>query len=180
MNIQKSNIHPLFTEEQLQKRIQELGKQITEDYKDKNLILIGVLRGAFLFLADLCREINLDMKIDFLGLSSYGDRTSSSGIVRLTSDLSLSILDQDVLIIEDIIDTGLTMDYLYKNLETRRPRSLKCCALLDKPDRRLQSVHIDYVGFTIPDRFVIGYGLDYQNQYRNLPYIGVVEGIEDN
>ncbi len=180
MNIKRENIQPLFTEEQLQQRIKELADQITEDYKDKNLVVIGVLRGAFLFLADLCRQIPLDMKVDFLGLSSYGDRTSSSGVVRLTSDLSISIVDQDVLIIEDIIDTGLTMDYLYKNLATRRPRSLKCCALLDKPDRRIQDVHIDYIGFTIPDRFVIGYGLDYQNKFRNLPYIGIVEGIEDD
>jgi hypoxanthine phosphoribosyltransferase len=162
----------LLTEEQIHTRIQELGAQITQDYQDKDLVLVGVLRGSYLFLADLSRHIDLPVIVDFLAVSSYGTRTQSSGVVRLTSDLSTSIVDKDVLIVEDIIDTGLTMNYLIENLQTRKPRSIKVCALLDKPARNIQPVNVHYLGFEIPDKFVVGYGLDYMGRYRNLPYIG--------
>ncbi|MCB9639474.1 MAG: hypoxanthine phosphoribosyltransferase [Myxococcales bacterium] len=162
----------LLTEEQIQTRIRELGEQITQDYQDKDLVLVGVLRGSYLFLADLSRHIDLPLIVDFLAVSSYGTRTQSSGVVRLTNDLSMSIVDKDVLLVEDIVDTGLTMSYLIENLATRKPRSIKICSLLDKPARNIQPVNIDYLGFEIPDKFVVGYGLDYMGRYRNLPYIG--------
>lgn len=133
-----------------------------------------------MFMTDLARHMPFPLTIEFLGVSSYGDRTSSRGVVQLTCDLSCSVVGKDVIIVEDIIDTGLTMNYLLENFKTRQPSSLKVCSLLHKPDRKIKDVQIDYLGFTIPDRFVIGYGLDYLGQYRNLPYIGVVEGIEDD
>lgn len=170
-------IGTLISAEKLEERIAELGKQITADFQGKDLIVIGVLRGCFMFLTDLVRQIDLPLVVDFLGLSSYGGRTESSGVVRVTSDLSTNILDKDVLIIEDIVDTGLTMSYLMENMSTRKPRSLKVCTLLEKPDRNIKPCNLDYVGFTIPDEFVIGYGLDYDDKYRNLPYIGVVDGL---
>ena len=166
------SLEVLITEAELQARIKELGAQITQDYRDGDLVVVGVLRGCFLFLADLVRQIDTPTIVDFLGVSSYGTRTQSSGVVRLVSDLSLSVVDKDILLVEDIIDTGLTMDYLMQNLATRRPRSLKICSLLHKPARNLLPVKIDYLGFEIPDRFVVGYGLDYRNRYRNIPYIG--------
>jgi hypoxanthine phosphoribosyltransferase len=142
--------------------------------------MVGVLRGAYMFLTDLARHIQMPLTIDFLGVSSYGPRKTSSGVVRLTSDLSCSVVGRDVLIVEDIIDTGLTMNYLKDNFCTRKPNSVRVCSLLKKPDCIIQPIHIDYLGFEIEDRFVIGYGLDYKEKYRNLPYIGVVEGIEDD
>ncbi len=167
-------IEVLISEEQLQERIHELGAQIKEDYADsQELLLIGVLKGCFLFLADLVRAIDLPISVDFLGLSSYGNSTKSSGVVRMTQDLSKSIKDLDVLIVEDIVDTGLTMKYLLDNLSTRRPRSLKVASLLHKPARAKVQVPIHYLGFTIPDKFVIGYGLDYAERLRNLPFIGI-------
>lgn len=175
-----SPIQTLISEEQLRARIAELGQQITEDFQDKDLLVIGVLRGAFMFLTDLVRHIDLPLIVDFLGVSSYGGRTRSSGVVRVTSDLSQPLRDRDVLLVEDIIDTGLTMNYLRENLSTRQPRSLRICSLLEKPDRLIEPVTIDYLGFTIPDKFVIGYGLDYEDRYRNLPYIGVVEGLGED
>lgn len=180
LTINGKPIKALLTEDQLATRIRELGTQITEDYKDKNLLVIGVLRGSFMFLADLVRHIELPCPIEFLGLSSYGNRTESSGVVRFTSDLTRPIKDLDVLVVEDIIDTGLTMKYLQENLLTRQPASLKICSLLEKPERAIEKIDIDYLGFTIANHFVIGYGLDYQGAYRNLPYIGIVDGIDDD
>ncbi len=170
-------IRTLISEDDIHNRIMELGQQLTKDYHGKELVVIGVLRGSFIFLTDLVRQIKLPLIVDFLGLSSYGGRTESSGVVRVTSDLSTNILGKDVLIVEDIVDTGLTITYLFENMRTRQPKSLKVCTLLEKPDRTIKPVDLDYVGFTIPDEFVIGYGLDYEDKYRNLPYIGVVDGL---
>ncbi len=171
-------VSQMISEEDLQARIAELGKQITRDYADKDLVLIGVLKGCFLFMADLCRHIELPLSCDFLGVSSYGDRTSTSGVIRITSDLTRPIEGCDVLVVEDIVDTGLTMKYLIQNFKTRRPSSIKVCSLLHKPARELVPIEIDYLGFTIDDVFVVGYGLDYRGRYRNLRYIGVLESVE--
>lgn len=164
----------LINEDELQKKIKELGQMITRDYAGKEPVLIGVLKGAIMFISDLIRYIDLPITIDFMAISSYGASTHSSGIVKIIKDLDHSIQDKDVLIVEDIIDSGLTLSYLRKNLIGRGPRSVKICTLLDKPERRLTDVKVDYVGFTIPDKFVVGYGLDYAEKYRNLPYIGVL------
>ena len=162
-------------------RVAELGRRITQDYKavGSDLELIGVLKGSVIFLADLCRHIALPISVDFIGIASYGDETQSSGVVQITSDLSRPIEGKHVIVIEDIIDTGLTAHYLLDNLATRRPASLKLCSLLHKPERAVRDVTIDYLGFTIPNEFVVGYGLDFAQRYRNLPFIGVVEGAEE-
>ena len=165
----------LISEEALQARVRELGLQIARDYADKDLVLLGVLKGCFLFMADLCRHIELPLACDFVGLSSYGDRTSSSGVVRITSDLTRPIEGKDVVVVEDIVDTGLTMKYLMENLRERKPRSVKICSLLEKPSRSVVPTRIDYLGFTVEDVFVIGYGLDYDGRYRNMRYIGVLD-----
>jgi hypoxanthine phosphoribosyltransferase len=167
----------LFTQDQLQTRIAELGAQITKDYLDKgeDVVLIGVLKGSVLFLADLCRHINLPLTMDFMSIASYGDGTKSSGVVQITSDLSKPIEGKHVIVVEDIIDTGLTAHYLFENLATRHPASVKLCSLLHKPDRSEVAVKIDYLGFTIPNKFVVGYGLDIAQKYRNLSFIGYVE-----
>lgn len=162
--------------EALARRVQELGDQIASDYKDRDLTVVGVLNGSFIFMADLARAIQLPIRCDFLGLSSYGSATESSGVVAITKDLSGPVEGRHLLIVEDIIDTGLTMAYLLQNLRTRRPASVKIASLLSKPARRQVEVAIDYLGFTIEDRFVVGYGLDYDGRFRNLPFIGVVEG----
>ena len=154
-------------------------QEITAAYPDGELLVLGLLKGSFIFLADLVRHIGLDCSVDFLGVSSYGSRTSSSGVVRLTQDLSSAIEGKHVLLVEDIIDTGLTMKYLMDNLQTRRPASLSVCTLLHKPSNQSIEVPLHYVGFTIPNQFVIGYGLDYAEFYRNLPYIGVVRAEGD-
>jgi hypoxanthine phosphoribosyltransferase len=168
--------HVLFNEAQIAARVKELGAQITADYQGRHLVLVAILKGSFLFAADLARAIALDdLRIDFLGLRSYGSGTESSGVVQITHDLTFPVENQDVLVIEDIVDTGLTMQYLLDNLATRRPRSVKICALLNKPARARVKIAIDYLGFTIEDRFVVGYGLDYAEKFRNLPYIGVIE-----
>lgn len=167
-------VESMLSAAELDECVTQLGRQITEDYAGKKLHVIGVLNGCFIFLADLVREIQLDMSIDFLGLSSYGDSTKSSGVVRMTQDLSEPIEGKDVLVVEDIVDTGLTMKYLLENLQTRHPSSLSICTLLYKPENLEVDVPVDYKGFTVPDKFVIGYGLDYAQYYRNLPYIGVV------
>jgi hypoxanthine phosphoribosyltransferase len=166
----------MLSAEELDTRIAELGEEITEKYQGTELHVIGVLKGCFMFLADLVREIDLDMTVDFLGLSSYGDSTKSSGVVRMTQDLSMPIEGKNVLIVEDIVDTGLTMSYLLENLETRHPETLDVCTLLYKPENLEVDVPIDYKGFTVPNDFVIGYGLDHAQYYRNLPFIGVVRG----
>lgn len=168
--------HVLLSAETIAARVRELGKQITEDYRDKHLVIVGILKGSFLFAADLARAIDLtDVRVDFLGLRSYGTGTESSGVVQITYDLSAPIEGQDVLIVEDIVDTGLSMRYLLDNLATRRPRSVKICSLLHKPARTRVKITVDYLGFTIEDKFVVGYGLDYAEKFRNLPYIGVIE-----
>lgn len=168
---------PLITESQLRKRIAEMGAEITKDYKHvgDDLVLLAVLKGSILFMSDLCREIQLPLSMDFIGIASYGDDTQSSGVVKITSDLTRSIEDKHVVIVEDIIDTGLTAHYLIENLTTRKPASVKLCSLLHKPDRTEVGVDIDYLGFEVPNKFVVGYGLDVAQKYRNLPFIGCVE-----
>jgi hypoxanthine phosphoribosyltransferase len=169
-----SNLEVLISAERLAGRIAELGEQITRDFEGRDLVCVGVLKGCFPFLADLVRNVRLPLRVDFLGVSSYGSGTSSSGIVRLTSDLSKPIEGLDVLLVEDIVDTGLTMQYLLDNLATRRPRSVAICTLLHKPTKTETPVELDYVGFQVPDEFVVGYGLDFDERYRNVPYIGVM------
>ncbi len=166
---------PLLTEAEIQKKVKELGAKITEEYEGKDLIVIGVLKGAYIFFADLVRSIKLPVKIDFLIASSYGLRTETSGEVKIISDIKEPIKGRDVLLIDDIVDSGLTMNYLRKFVSSKGPKSLKVCVLLDKPARRKTEVTLDYVGFTIPNKYVVGYGLDYQNKYRNLPYVAVLE-----
>jgi len=173
MTFPPAELEEYISPPQLHERIKELGKQITQDYQGKELVVIGVLNGCVLFYSDLIRHIDLPIICDFLGLSSYGSETKSSGVVRFTKDLSHAIQDKDVLIVEDIVDTGLTLSFLKDNLKTRQPRSLKICSLLSKPDRRKVEVEVDYIGFTIGDHFVVGYGLDLDGKFRNLPYIGI-------
>jgi hypoxanthine phosphoribosyltransferase len=168
------NVEPLITEEGLARRVAELGARITEDYRGKDLVVVGVLKGSFPFVADLVRQIDLPLRVDFLGLSSYGNGTESSGVVKITSDLTKPIAGKHVLVVEDIVDTGLTMKYLLANLATRQPASVRVCSLLEKPARLRVEVEIAYKGFTIPDEFVVGYGLDFAEQYRNLPDVCVL------
>jgi hypoxanthine phosphoribosyltransferase len=164
----------LIDEETLQSRIRELGREVSADYAGKELLLVGVLKGAVFFMADLMRAISVPCEIDFMAISSYGAATDSSGVVRILKDLDINIDGRHVLVVEDIIDSGLTLSYLMRNLESREPASLEVCALLTKPDRREIDVPVRYVGFEIPNRFVIGYGLDFAERYRNLPYVGVL------
>lgn len=169
------DIKVLIEEEKLQERITNLAKKITNDYKGKELILICILKGSTFFTVDLAKKIDNKLKIEFIQVSSYGSATISSGKIELKLDLKESIEGKDVLIVEDIIDTGRTLSYLIEHLEARNPNSLKLCTLLDKPERRKYDINVDYVGFKIPDKFVVGYGLDYDEYYRNLPYIGYIE-----
>src|SRR4051812_26385667 len=170
------HVSTMLSAEQIAARVKELGAQITADYTDRRLVLVSVLKGSFIFTADLCRAIDmLNVRVEFLGVRSYGEGTSSSGVVQITQDLVKPIEGEDVLIVEDIIDTGLTIAHLLELLRTRRPASLKICALLHKPARTKVEVPVHYLGFTIEDRFVVGYGLDWAERYRNLPFIGVVE-----
>jgi len=164
----------LITEEQIQEKVSDLGKQISIDYKGKEPIVVGVLVGAVVFFADLLREITIPLSIDFVAISSYGSDTKSSGVVRILKDLDQSVESRHVLIVEDIIDTGLTLNYLVENLRSRSVATLKVCTLLDKPSRRKVPVVVDYNGFTIEDQYVVGYGLDFDQQYRNLPFVGVL------
>ncbi len=170
----------LISAEAIEKRCAELGAQITKDYtaraQSADVVVLGVLKGSVIFLADLARYIALPIYMDFIGISSYGDATVSSGVVQITQDLSRPIEGKHVIVVEDIVDTGHTVHYLLDNLRTRRPASLALCSLLHKPDRSEQAVVIDYLGFTIPNKFVVGYGLDVAQQYRNLPFIGYVQG----
>lgn len=168
----------LLSEEQIRKRVTELGARISEDYADDPPILVNVLKGGVVFMADLIRATTIPVEIDFMEVSSYGDGTETSGVVRILEDLSLSITDRHVLIVEDIVDTGLTLHYIIQNLETRQPRSIKICTLLDRRGRRQVDLNLDYVGFVVPDKFVIGYGLDLAQKYRNLPHIAVLEDEE--
>ncbi len=164
----------LIGEDELRARVRELGEEVSGDYAGRDLLLIGVLKGAVFFLADLMRHLTVPCEIDFMAISSYGASTDSSGIVRILKDLDINIEDRHVLIVEDIIDSGLTLSYLMRNLESRRPASLEVCCLLTKPERREIDVRVRYVGFEIPNKFVIGYGLDFAERYRNLPYVGVL------
>ena len=165
----------MLSREDIAKRVSELGEQITKDYRDGSLVIICVLKGSFVFASDLARAIDLPLRIDFLGVRSYGEGTETSGVVQITQDLSRPIEHEDVLIVEDIVDTGLTIAHLMDLLRTRAPRSVKVCSLLHKPVRSRVQVKVDYLGFTIEDKFVVGYGLDFAERYRNLPYIGIVE-----
>ncbi len=165
----------LFSEEQLKQRVREIAAEIEKDYAGKEIMLISVLRGSFVFMADLCRAIDLPCTLDFMSVSSYGKGTTSSGQVQITKDLSEDISGRHVIVIEDILDSGNTLSYLLKLLENRHPASIRLCTLLDKPDRRTKPVQVHYSGFTIPDAFVVGYGLDYAEKYRNLPYIGILK-----
>jgi hypoxanthine phosphoribosyltransferase len=165
----------LITEEQLRAKIAELGEQITQYYQNKNLLLLGTLKGAVPFIADLTRAINLPLEIDYMAVASYGDATHSSGVVRILKDLEGPIDQKHILIIEDIIDSGLTLHYLMDVIRRRNPLSLRVCTLLNKERERVKQIETDYVGFYIPDKFVVGYGLDYAQRYRNLPYIGVLK-----
>ncbi len=166
----------LFTEEEIKAIIERLGKQITEDYKDKNLLIVGILKGSVIFMADLMRKIDIKCKIDFMAISSYGAGARSSGVVRVIKDLSTNIEGYDVLIIEDILDSGNTLSHLKEMLLLRNPKSLKICTFFDKPERRvIKDLSADYVGSKIPDEFIVGYGLDYAEDYRNLPYVGVLK-----
>ena len=165
----------LIDEQALQRRIRELGEEISGDYAGKDLLLIGVLKGAVFFMSDLMRNLSIPCEIDFMAISSYGDSTDSSGVVRILKDLDINIEGRHVLVVEDIIDSGLTLSYLIRNLEAREPATLEICALLTKPERREIDVPVRYVGFEIPNRFVIGYGLDFAERYRNLPYVGVLD-----
>jgi hypoxanthine phosphoribosyltransferase len=165
----------LIDEDVLQRRIAELGSEISSDYAGRDLLLVGVLKGAVFFLADLMRQLTVPCEIDFMAISSYGASTDSSGVVRILKDLDINIEGRHVLVVEDIIDSGLTLSYLMRNLEAREPASLEVCALLTKPERREIDVPVRYTGFEIPNRFVIGYGLDFDERYRNLPYVAVFD-----
>jgi hypoxanthine phosphoribosyltransferase len=164
----------LLTEQQIHDRVAQLGQQLAEDYAGRSPVLVSVLKGSIIFMADLIRATPIPLSLDLMEVSSYGSGTETSGQVRILKDLSSSIQDRDVIVVEDIIDTGLTLNYLLRYLGERHPASIRICCLLDKPARRLADIEIDYRGFTIPDRFVVGYGLDYDERYRNLPYVGVL------
>jgi hypoxanthine phosphoribosyltransferase len=171
----RGKVETLFSAEQIDARVRELGAEITRDYKGRSLVLLCVLKGSFVFAADLARCIDLPLRIEFLGVQSYGDDTESSGIVQITQDLTRPVEGEDVLVVEDIVDTGLTLHYLAEQMRARHPKSIKICALLHKPSRMKVQVDIDYLGFTVDDVFVVGYGLDWAQLYRNLPEIGVVK-----
>ena len=164
----------LYTKDQLAEAVKKLGQQITRDYAGKKPVLVCILKGASVFFVDLIREIDLPMSMDFMAISSYGSATKSSGVVRIMKDLDKPINGKDVLVVEDIVDSGMTLSFLRENLLSRGAKSLKICTLLDKPERRRVPLHVDYFGFVIPDEFVVGYGLDYAEKYRNLPDIGVL------
>lgn len=165
----------LLSEEEIAEIVRNMGRQISEDYKGKNLFLVSVLKGSLPFMADLMRQITIPCTIDFLAVSSYGKGTTSSGEVRILKDLDASLEGKDLLIVEDILDSGVTLSYLLKNLSARNPASIRLCTFLDKPERRRVDIHADYVGASVPDEFIVGYGLDYAEVYRNLPYVGVLK-----
>lgn len=170
-------LRTLIPEDELNQRVRELGRQISEDYQGKEVHVICVLKGAVMFMVDLAKHITVPVTMDFMAVSSYGNETKSSGIVKIIKDLDESIEGKDVIVVEDIIDSGRTLSYLVHLLSERGPNSIKICTLMDKPDRRVVDVDVDYIGFSIPDEFVVGYGLDYNQYYRNLPYIAVVENV---
>ena len=174
----EDKIRVLLTEEEVNEKIKKIGEQISKDYAGKSDHMICVLKGGVFFTCELAKRITVPVSMDFMSVSSYGDGTKSSGVVKIAKDLDETLEGKDVLIVEDIIDSGRTLYYLMDILAKRNPKSMKLCTLLDKPERRVKDVKVDYVGFNIPDEFVVGYGLDYAQRYRNLPFIGVVEGVE--
>jgi hypoxanthine phosphoribosyltransferase len=174
-------IEPLFSEIQIQQRIQELVNQIVKDFRTPELVLVGLLKGSFMFMADLARQFHrekMELVIDFMSVSSYGSGTRSSGRIQMTRDITTDIAGRPVLLVDDILDTGLTLDYVTTNLTEKKPSLLKTCVLLDKPERHRSPFRADYIGFTVPDRFMVGYGLDYNNRYRELPWIAALRMIE--
>ena len=170
---------PIVTQEQMRARIREMGRQISADYAGKDLVLVGVLKGAYAFYADLARAIRIPVRVDFIVVTSYGTRAKTSGKVKLVTELTETIKGKDVLLVEDIVDSGLTVQHLMKSLAKKKPRSIKICTLLSKPERRVVDVQVEYVGFKIPNQYVVGYGLDYQQKYRNLPYLAVLDQMDD-
>lgn len=175
----KEQVRIMLSEDKVNARIAELAKQISEDYAGRCVHLVCILKGSIFFTCELAKRITVPVTLDFMSVSSYGDDTKSSGVVRMVKDLDEPLQGKDVIVIEDIIDSGRTLSYLMENLGNRNPASLRLCTLLDKPERRVKDVKVDYTGFEIPDEFVVGYGLDYAQKYRNLPYIGVVSFTED-
>ncbi len=169
---------PIVTQEQMRSRIRELGRQISADYAGKDLVLVGVLKGAYAFFADLARAIRIPVQVDFIIVTSYGTQAKTSGKVKLVTELTEKIKDRDVLLVEDIVDSGLTVQYLTRALAKQKPRSIKVCTLLSKPERRVVDVPLQYIGFRIPNQYVVGYGLDYQQRYRNLPYLAVLDQLD--
>ncbi|MBM6920768.1 hypoxanthine phosphoribosyltransferase [Phocea massiliensis] len=168
-------LNVLISEEELAKKVQEIGAQISKDYEGKNLMMVSVLKGSVVFMADLMRAVTVPAEIDFMSVSSYGSGAKTSGVVKIIKDLDIELAGRDLLIVEDILDSGLTLSYIKKILLERGPRSIKICTLLDKPERRKADIFADYSGFEVPDEFVVGYGLDFAEKYRNLPYIGVLK-----
>lgn len=171
----KERVEVLLTEREVDERIQAIGEQISKDYAGKQVHLVCVFKGGAFFMCELAKRISVPVSLDFMSVSSYGSDTKSSGVIRIVKDLDESLKDKDVIVVEDIVDSGRTLSYLLKMLQSRGPRSLALCTLLDKPERRVVDVNVNYTGFQIPDEFVVGYGLDYDQRYRNLPYIGVVK-----
>ena len=171
----KQNIRTLIPEEEVEEKIRRIAARISEDYQGKVVHLVSVLKGSVFFTCELAKRLSVPVSLDFMSVSSYGDGTKSSGVVKVVKDLDEAIEGKHVLVVEDIVDSGRTLSYLLDNLRSRKPKSLRLCTLLDKPERRVTDVRVDYTGFEIPDEFVVGYGLDYDQKYRNLPYIGVVE-----
>jgi hypoxanthine phosphoribosyltransferase len=165
----------LLSREEIAAIVSRLGRQISEEYKDKNLLMVSVLKGSVVFMADLMRAIDIPCRIDFLSVSSYGSGVKTSGVVKIQKDLDIDLAGYDLLLVEDILDSGMTLSYIIEMLRTRNPKSIKICAFLDKPDRRVADIRADYVGTVVPDAFVVGYGLDYDERYRNLPYLGVLK-----
>ncbi|MDD3797399.1 MAG: hypoxanthine phosphoribosyltransferase [Lachnospiraceae bacterium] len=176
----KENIRVMIPEEKVDQRIKELAEQISRDYEGRTVHLICILKGSIFFTCELAKRITVPVTLDFMSVSSYGNDTKSSGVVKMVKDLDEPLEGKDVIVIEDIIDSGRTLNYLLENLSSRKPASLRLCTLLDKPERRIKDVKVDYTGFAIPDDFVIGYGLDYAQRFRNLPYIGVISFEEEN
>ena len=174
-NMKEDVLRVLLSEDEIREKVRELGGKITADYKNSNLMLVTVLKGAVVFLADLMRQIVVPAEIDFMVVSSYGSGVKSSGVVKIVKDLDVPLAGKDILIVEDILDSGLTLSYIKELLESRGPRSIRIATLLDKPSRRKVDLQADYIGFSVPDEFVIGYGLDYDEKYRNLPYIGILK-----
>lgn len=174
-NMKEDVLRVLLSEDEIREKVRELGGKITADYKNSNLMLVTVLNGAVVFLADLMRQIDVPAEIDFMVVSSYGSGVKSSGVVKIVKDLDVPLAGKDILIVEDILDSGLTLSYIKELLESRGPRSIRIATLLDKPSRRKVDLQADYIGFSVPDEFVIGYGLDYDEKYRNLPYIGILK-----